>query len=143
MCMVGDDDFWEWYTEKRPKVRKPFNCCECGRLVRKGETYVLQGGIHDRQFLWNKTCAQCDEASEWLGVVCDGWIFERREEDFLEHVIGSERYLRSRPLVRLVRWMRADWRDRDGYLRSAESVKALTGEAIQAYRNQRRLGLPA
>lgn len=136
MCMTGDDEYWDFYTEHTPRARQDHPCGECGRTIRKGERYHTQGGLNEGAFLWYKTCSHCDEASRWLSKVCDGWVFGRREEDFLEHVVGDETYVRSRPLVRLVRWMRADWTDRDGNLRPIEAVKALTNEAIVAYLDQ-------
>lgn len=137
MCMYGDDDYWEFYTEHTPKARTEQTCVECGRIIEKGERYHTQGGKNDGQFIWHKTCAHCTAASEWLNTVCDGWIFTRRQEDFTEHVTGHEKYVRSRPLVRLLRWMQADWRDRNGTLRPVEHVQVLTGIAIAAYIRQR------
>lgn len=136
MCMVGDEDYWSFYNEYRPKARKEHVCGECGRTIAKGEHYVTQGGLSEAGFEWNHTCAHCDAASEWLISVCDGYIFGRREEDFTEHVIGHEKELRSAPLTRLLRWMRADWQDRDGNLRPIEDVWAVASEAIAAYRRQ-------
>jgi hypothetical protein len=136
MCMSGNDDFWDFYNEYTPKARKEQTCGECGRTIGKGERYHTQGGKSEGNFLWYKTCAHCAAASRWLEVVCEGWVFERREEDFMEHVVGEEKYVRSRALVRLVRWMRADWRDRDGHLRPVDEVKVVTGVAIASYKHQ-------
>jgi hypothetical protein len=69
-------------------------------------------------------------------VVCDGWVFNEREADLADHVIGYEKELRSAPLTRLLRWMRADWHDRAGNLRPVDDVEALTKSAITAYRLQ-------
>lgn len=137
MCMVGDDDYWEFYDEFNPKARKEHICGECGRTIAKGEKYHTQGGLHEGFFIWHKTCAHCTAASEWLVEVCEGYIFGAREEDLTEHVIGHEKYLRTRPLTRLVRWMRADWHDRAGNLRPVEDVRQVTSEAVHAYRQQR------
>lgn len=137
MCMVGDDDYWEFYNEYTPKAKVEHTCGECGRTIAKGERYRTQGGKSDGYFEWHKTCLHCDAASKWLMVVCEGWIFTRRQEDFLEHIVGTEKYLRTAQLTRLVRWMRADWRDRNGDLRSVDDVQELTALAIGAYREQR------
>ena len=135
MCMYGDDEYWHWYTEYHPKARKEHRCGECSRTIAKGERYWTQGGItDDQEFQWHKTCEHCAAASKWLEVVCDGWIFNARFADLYNHVAGDERYLRSRPLTRLVRWMRADWSDKNGDLRSLDDVETLTDEAIAAYR---------
>lgn len=138
MCMIADEDYWTWYEERHvPRARKEHTCGECRRTIARGESYWIQGGVNDGTFVWNKTCDHCNEASDWLLYVCDGWVFGARLEDFMEHVVGYERYIRSRPLVRLVRWMRAGWRDREGNLRSVESVTVLTEVAINAYKDQR------
>lgn len=136
MCMVADDDFWEFYNEYTPKAKVPHICGECGRTIGKGERYRTQGGKNDGSFVWFKTCLHCDKASEWLVAVCGGWIFNRRLEDFLEHVTGHEKEVRSRPLVRLVRWMKAGWTDRNGNLRSTHDVDALVLEALGAWKAQ-------
>lgn len=136
MCMVGDEDSWEFYTEYTPKAKVPHVCGECGRTIAKGERYRTQGGKVEGGFIWHKTCIHCDKASEWLEAVCGGWVFTRRLEDFLEHVIGHEKEIRSRPLVRLVRWMKAGWTDRNGNLRSTNDVDALVIEALGAWKAQ-------
>lgn len=136
MCMTGDEEYWLLYDSKSHVARKNHTCTECGRIIHKGERYKRQGGVTEDGWEFHKTCAHCDAASEWLDVVCQGWIFGRREEDLLDHVSGDESELRSRPLTRLVRWMRADWADRDGNLRPLDAVTAVTTEAIDAYKRQ-------
>lgn len=137
MCMVGDEDYWEFYNEYTPKAKVEHTCGECGRTIAKGEKYRTQGGKSDGYFEWHKTCTHCDAASEWLMSACDGYIFGRRQEDFLSHVTGEEKYLRTRPLTRLVRWLAADWKAKDGTLRPLDDVVALTSDAIRAYHEQR------
>lgn len=136
MCMTGDDDYWEFYNEFNPKAKVEHTCVECGRTIAKGERYWTQGGKNDGSFVWYKTCAHCTAASRWLDVACEGWIFGRREEDLSDHVVGYEKELRTRPLTRLYRWMRSDWRDRAGELRPLGDVVTLTDEAVAAYRAQ-------
>jgi hypothetical protein len=136
MCMVGDDDWWDFFTSYHPKAKQDHRCGECQRTISKGETYWTMGGKHDGEFVWFKTCEHCQVASDWLQVVCDGWLFQRREEDFWNHVLGDESEIRTWQLTRLFRWMRADWRDRVGNLRPIEDVQALTDSAISAWRAQ-------
>lgn len=143
MCMVGDEDFWTYYRESEQTARKAHVCGECGRPIELGEKYHRAEGSSEYGWHTHKTCAHCTAASWWLETVCDGWIFERREEDLREHVIGDEKFLRSRPLTRLVRWMAADWRDREGNLRDVDAVKELTRDAIDAYRLKFRSAVPA
>lgn len=134
--MNGDEDYWLFYNSTDPIARKEHKCSECGRTIRKGEKYQRAGGLTEFGFDWYKTCAHCQMASHWLQVVCHGWVFGAREQDLLDHVTGDESYLRSRPLTRLVRWMRADWAGRDGNLRPVEDVMAVTDEAVEAYKRQ-------
>jgi hypothetical protein len=141
--MTADEDYWDFYTSCNRTARKEHWCGECGRAIRVGERYWAQGGRTDGCWEQHKTCAHCDEASEWLLEVCEGWVFDHREEDLRDHVIGDEKELRSRPLTRLVRWMAADWHVRSGQLRPLDDVRALTDEAIAAYRAQYRLAVSA
>lgn len=134
--MTGDEDYWSFFTATTPVARKDHRCDECGRTIHKGERYDYAGGRTYDGMDFYKTCAHCSAASHWLQVVCHGWVFGGRQEDLLDHVIGDEKELRSRPLTRLVRWMRADWQDRAGELRPVDAVVELTGEAIDAYKRQ-------
>lgn len=137
MCMVGDEEYWDWFTSHHPRARKEHVCGECRRTIRRGETYWRHGGVHEGTFVWHVMCEHCEAATGWLVIVCDGYIFGRTEEDFTSHVTGDERELRSRPLTRLLRWMRADWCDRSGALRPVGDVMDLSNDAVRAYREQR------
>lgn len=134
MCMVSDDAYWEFSSSKHPKARKDHACGECGRTITKGETYWFFVGSYDGSFSTHKTCEHCDIASAWLVEACGGWVFNARQEDLGEHVDGEESYLNSPALEELYGWMKADWRDDAGDLRTPAAVKTLTDEAVLAYR---------
>lgn len=138
MCMVDDGEGWDYglFSEGRRKARKPHRCGECNRMILTGETYRYWQGRYDGYWSSGKMCAHCDVVTKWLDVVCSGYLFNAIQEDLEEHVVGDERYVRSAPLTRLVRWMRADWRDRAGELRPVEAVTDVTQRAIDAYRRQ-------
>lgn len=132
MCMVGDDDYWETFTSKKPKARKDHVCDECGRTIVKGEVYSYEGGLSFESdgFTFYKTCAHCKAVCEWLIAICEGYLYNGVQEDIGNHVDGDEEYLNSPPLETVVGWMRTDWRDDNGELRDLLEVERLVSEAI-------------
>lgn len=136
MCMIDDADPWDFFTEAQRRAAKAHRCGECRRVIAKGETYRYCSGKVMDGIETMRQCLQCEAATQWLRVACNGYLFGCVEEDLENHVIGYECDLRTRPLTRLLRWMRADWRDRAGNLRPLGDVEALTAEAIAAYRVQ-------
>jgi hypothetical protein len=140
MCMIGDEDYWRVYRRDTRTAAKAHQCDECRRAIEKGERYLVAVGIgydNDHWETWRR-CEHCEEVAGWLETVCGGWIFGQIEPDLAEHVIGGESELRSRPLTRLLRWQRSDWRDRTGELRPIDAVRTVTREAVDAYRAQYR-----
>lgn len=137
MCMFdGGDDQWAFLSQSTPKARKSHRCGECRRMIEVGEHYSYTSGLYDGSWSEFHQCEQCAATVRWLDVVCQGWVYNMIQEDLLSHVTGEESYIRSRPLARLCRWMLADWRDRAGDLRSVEAVRAVTDEAVGAYRRK-------
>jgi len=137
MCMLDDSDPWDFFHDETRRAAKPYRCCECNRWIGKGERHRYATGLFDRNWIAYRMCAQCDEATRWLMAVCNGYMFETVDEDLGMHIRGQEEgYLSSSHLVRLVRWMRDDWKDRDGTLRSVDQVKAVTDSAIAAYQSR-------
>ncbi|MFH1401797.1 MAG: hypothetical protein ABIG40_02440 [Parcubacteria group bacterium] len=68
--------YWENCTERlviyprvntRPIARKNHQCCECKKIIRKGERYSYFGGLwrnehsYDQHFAMYKTCIKCEE----------------------------------------------------------------------------------
>lgn len=92
MCMIGDDDTWDLYTETHPRARIPRRCAEC-RLT------ILSNG------LWciYRTCHRCVAAREWLNHFCGGWVHTGVLENLRTHTSGhDEDYLHSDDLGTLV-----------------------------------------
>lgn len=135
MCMIDDAEPWEFFHEQRRKAAKEHRCGECGRTIAPGEQYRYCVGKLD-DFCVMRQCLHCQEVARWLSVACNGYLFHAVQEDLFEHITGHESYLRTAPLTRLGRWMRADWRDRNGDLRPVEAVREVTDRAIAAYRRQ-------
>ncbi len=136
MCMAHDYDDWTLFRSQERRANKEHRCGECDRTISRGERYRYSAGLIENYWQDFRQCLQCLAASDWLIVVCEGWLFDAIEEDLANHVDGDESYLCTPPLRKLVEWMRADWRDESGDLRSVEAVHALTAEAIAAYREQ-------
>lgn len=54
-----DYDLPEFYRASRIHARKEHKCTECGRTIRKGETYENVAGKWDFGFDTFKTCSYC------------------------------------------------------------------------------------
>jgi hypothetical protein len=134
--MIDDAEPWEFFHDSHPRARKEHRCDECSRVIQSGERYRYATGKCDGSFCVMRQCLHCVEVGRWLMVACSGYLFNAVQEDLAEHVIGEEDYLRSAPLTRLLRWMRADWKRRDGSLRPLEDVTTVTDAAIAAYKEQ-------
>lgn len=64
---LGTDDFdftWDFSTEKIVKARKEHKCCECERVIAKGQTYEYFSAHGDDQMFTFKTCLLCAELRE-------------------------------------------------------------------------------
>lgn len=141
MCRFDDGDYWTLYSSATRRAAKPHRCDECRRTIAKGESYNYGSGLYDGYWQTFRICLHCMEVTRWLQVACSGWNHTEVEPDLADHVIGDERYLRSSALTRLLRWMRADWRDGAGNVRPVEEVQAVATRAIDAYRRLAELGL--
>ncbi|MFW2369106.1 MAG: hypothetical protein ACN4GW_22035 [Desulforhopalus sp.] len=84
---VGHDCGPEVSTVTHPKARKSHNCCECHRVITKGETYELVKALSEG--LWDtfKTCADC--ASVRDALFCQ-WYYEQMWDDVSETYAGGE-----------------------------------------------------
>lgn len=54
-----DPDTPEFYRTKRPKAVRIHRCCECGRIIEKGERYEYAAGKWGGAVNSYKTCAYC------------------------------------------------------------------------------------
>jgi hypothetical protein len=144
------------YIVRRTDAR----CDECGRPMALGETYTHgQWSEHprydDADYLYNpdgpahldesygppsaddwmvvRQCQHCEAATAWLAHACSGYLYAAVKEDLYEHVGGDEADERTPQLTRLYRWMAAEWKRRDGTLRSVDEVAAQAQLAIEAY----------
>jgi hypothetical protein len=64
---IGSDDYdceLEFYDIKWPKAKKDHRCCECRRVIVKGEEYEKWTGKWDGSLSRYKTCLLCHEIRE-------------------------------------------------------------------------------
>jgi hypothetical protein len=137
MCMIDDAEPWTFHAQADRKARRHHVCEECRRFIWPGEMYRYESGKCDGYIPSWKTCWHCLEASRWLSRVCNGYLIAAVEEDLRHHMRGEEEgELSSSHLVRLIRWMEADWLDRQGNLRPVEAVHEVVERALAAYEAQ-------
>lgn len=110
MCRIQDcDEPWDLFHAKTVTARKEHKCNECGRVIAKGESYHRANALADGRFDTFKLCAHCDAASEWLTVVCNGYIYGDIGEELEEHW-HEDTTFRSRELAEAIAGRRRAWR---------------------------------
>lgn len=60
------------YTVKEPKARKDHICCECRRIIKKGEHYQKFTGCWGGEWHEFKTCEECAELRDEATTKDDG-----------------------------------------------------------------------
>lgn len=104
MCDCGDGP--STYRETRPKARRDHKCCECGGVIRSGETYTSFWGVWDGESSTFKTCADCEALAGWamdehdcfcpnFGSLHDGVLKLVRESGLPELIAEGERRVRE------------------------------------------------
>ncbi len=84
ICIDNNDDYPEIHSEKRQKARKEHKCCECGRVIEKGETYECASGKWEGDFRVYKTCEEClDIRSTFF---CGGFTYTCVHEYLWNHL---------------------------------------------------------
>lgn len=112
--MAGD--VWtEFSTERERTARKAHRCGECWRVIQVGERYVGAAGKSEGDFWSAKQCAHCHAATQWLAIVCRGWLYGGVWEDLEDHR-WEPRPIWSLDLGRLIVWYRRGFRNPDGSL---------------------------
>jgi hypothetical protein len=132
MCMwEGVDYEWRSLGETQPVARKEHRCSDCGRTIQVGERYKRHVFISDEGL---ENCVQCDRckaATNWLDLVCGGWLYNAVNEDIAEHW-GEHPEFRSLALGHLVVAARRGWSRKDGTLYTPEAIRrwAIEGGAL-------------
>ena len=85
-CIIGDyDDCCEVELQnKMVKARKNHKCCECGRVIEKGEKYEYCVAVWDGDLRTFKTCHGCKIIRDEL--FCDGWAYGEVWRDIWENI---------------------------------------------------------
>jgi hypothetical protein len=63
MCCC-DDMTPSVYEESRPKARKPYKCCDCGRTIEVGELYLKVKGCWDGDWIGSRHCQHCEATAD-------------------------------------------------------------------------------
>lgn len=109
MCAIDycDERAVIW-RETQPRARGRHVCCECGRFIQPGETYLRVNHLFDGRWWSDATCAHCRAAAAWLNYVCGGYVQCGLYEELKEH--WDEGYA-SILMGRLILGMRKRWHD--------------------------------
>jgi len=104
MCNL-DYDRADLYEKINRKARKEHICCECGRIIKKGESYSYVFGVWGKNVSSYRTCSHCLIGQDWLWEQCGGFLHCNLEEEILEHAEDYRRF----DLYRFVIGMRKQW----------------------------------
>ena len=87
MCMIDDSYGFDLWDVIKRRARKEHHCCECARMVHRGETYFVEKGFSKDIGVWEevKICGHCKIAESWLQVVCFGHALGGVREDLYLH----------------------------------------------------------
>lgn len=108
MCVDDYEPSDVWSATVR-KARREHRCDECGRTIVPGERYEHVSSLYDGSWSTLKTCPHCLAASQWLRIVCRGYLVGNLHEELLEHWREDELY-RSLWLGRAIVGMTRQWR---------------------------------
>lgn len=59
------------YQLTKRKARKDHRCCECGGMIKAGETYNSHSGVWDGEPARYKVCPECDELRDEIERLAD------------------------------------------------------------------------
>jgi hypothetical protein len=115
MCRIHDCDPWKIYREVKRTARKAHRCYECNRVITKGERYHYATGLGPDGDRWDvfHLCAHCDTASQWLVVVCGGYLYGGIREELEEHW-DEDLTFRSNALRSAIHGIERGWKRRRG-----------------------------
>ena len=113
VCIDWDvDGDCEFYERKNPIARKDHKCCECGRVIPKGEQYEYVTGKYEGEFFECKTCWQCAEILRTFscGAVLHETLWEEMNDYVFENLtLSSECFTELSPGAKtflLDKWQR-------------------------------------
>ena len=76
VCISGYDRELadEYYITEFRSARQPVKCCECERVIAKGEPYRKDVGVWNGEPSTWRTCTECSEVREAFSCG-GGWVF--------------------------------------------------------------------
>lgn len=83
VCIGSDPDgYCEFFESRTVKARKEQRCCECRRVIQKGEPYEYAAGKYEGDFFTAKTCLFCEavRGAFACGSVAYGELWEEMRE---------------------------------------------------------------
>ena len=93
-CVYVDiDNGPEAFRSINRKACKEHKCCECGRVILKGETYRYESGIWEGEASSYKTCKDC--LSIRNAFFCNGYNYGFMLEDLREYLDEVEGAVKS------------------------------------------------
>lgn len=112
MCSIDDADMPSISRVSYPRAAKAYECCECKRIIAKGEQYRYVFMVCEGDPFTFRVCPHCDNAAEWLRRECGGYPLENLYEELTEH---AQEYPGARlGILRHVVGMRRAWKRFDG-----------------------------
>lgn len=83
---ISNGDYFDgpaqiWESDIR-KAAKPHRCCECGRVIEKGQKYEYYSMLFDGSWSHYNTCLICMEIAD--AFCCDGRLFGELWSSFVE-----------------------------------------------------------
>ena len=82
-----DYDPPEFYRAERRKSRKPRQCCQCGHLIAKGETYENVVGKTDGDQWAAETCARCLALRDYVKSHVPCYCYMHHDPEFIPDAI--------------------------------------------------------
>lgn len=94
-CVYFDDDGYgpSCFSHRVRKARKEHRCCECRRIIVKGERYHYESGIWDGSADDFKTCFDCYEVRSEM--FCDGFEYGNMWGMLREHLSETDGHISS------------------------------------------------
>lgn len=86
-------------TSRQQTANKEHKCCECSRVIARGEPYIVESGFWEGRAYRYKTCVDCISLREEF--FCNGWIYGEVVAYVTYHVADVRGEISSECLDRL------------------------------------------
>jgi hypothetical protein len=92
VCLIGPEEFCEFFDESIRIARKPHRCSECGAAISVGAKYHSASGKSDGEFWRINTCLLCSEIRKAFscdGEVLGGMLWEDMQENIFPRMSAT------------------------------------------------------